>query len=132
MSVIKDILKAGISIPVNFDRMVAWITKNKPWGEYKKGNTISWGFGEEEAEILYAMWVHDRKICNNLPYISLKDHPLGQFSEDICTAIQSVASGRKRFHGLECWLNDPSALEKKYPGITEVVKTYLRSQGVKV
>jgi hypothetical protein len=126
----KAILKFGLNLPVNFDKFVAWLTKNKPWGKYQKGKTISFGFGEEEAEILYAMWIHDRKM--NTPYISIKAHPLGQFSEDICTAIQSLGSGRKRWHGLECWLNDPTELEAKYPGITEVVKYFLRKQGVVV
>ena len=136
MKAVKELLKFGLSIPVNFDRLVAWLTKNRPWSHwYKKGGTISWGFGAEEAEILYAMWIHDRKLCNALPYISLKDHPLGQFSEAICTAIQSLGSGRRRFHGLECFLCDKTMLakfEKDYPGITQVVKTYLKSQGVVV
>ena len=135
MKAVKELLKFGLSIPVNFDRLVAWLTKNRPWGKYQKGKTISWGFGAEEAEVLYVEWILHHRICNTLPYIDLKAHPLGQFSESICTAIQSLGSGRKRFHGLECFLNDKTMLakfEKDYPGIEGVVRQYLKSQGVKV
>ena len=133
MNPVKAVLKWGINIPVNLDRAIAWATKNRPWSHfYKKGGTISFGFGAEEAETLYLEWIKYRKICPTLPYISMRDHPLGQFSEAICSAIQSMGTGRKRFHGLECWLNDPKELEAKYPGITLVVKAYLKSQGVRV
>ena len=127
----KAILKWGINIPVNFDKLVAWATKNKPWGKYQKGKTISWGFGAEEAEIIYLEYLEHHRILGDLPYISLK-YPLGQFSEDICSAIQSIGSGRKRFHGLECFINNPGPLAVKYPDIVPVVKTYLRKQGVEV
>ena len=127
MNTLKKLMKIGINIPVNLDKAVAKITKKlKLWSDwYSPGKTISWSFGAEEAETLYALWVHDRKICNTFPYISLKDHPLGQFSEDLCNFFQS-------YHGLKTFLKDPSVLEKKYPGITEVVKLYLKTKGITV
>jgi len=133
MKAVKELLKFGLSIPVNFDRLVAWLTKNKPWSHwFVKGKTISWGFGCEEAEILYFEWVKYHRICKTMPYISMIDHPLAQFSEDICSLFQTIGTGRKSYHGLQCFLNSPGILEKKYPGITQVVKAYLESQGVKV
>ena len=127
MNTAKKLLKIGASFPVNIDKAVAWTTRKlKLWSGYSgKDRTISWTMGAEEAETLYVMWAHDRKVCNTFPYISLKDHPLGQFSEDICNFFQS-------YHGLKTFLHDPSELEKKYPGITLVVKAYLKSKGVEV
>jgi len=132
MNPIKALLKFAANIPVNLDKVIACATKNKPWSHwFVKGRTISWGFGAEEAEIIYLEYLEHHRIMGDLPYISLT-HPLGQFSEDLCSALQSIGSGRKRFHGLECFIRNPGVLASKYPDIVPVVKAYLRGQGVTV
>ena len=129
----KQAFKFGISWPINLDRIIAFFTKNRPWSHwYKKGGTISFGFGCEEAEILYFEWIKHHRICKTLPYISMLDHPLGMFSEDICSLFQTIGTGKKSYHGLQCFLRDPGFLEKKYPGVTNVVIAFLKTKGVKV
>jgi hypothetical protein len=126
---IKRLLNAPKALDIEVNEKTQ--KKHHWWSDWggKKGETISSSFGDEEAEMLYLEYMRSRKLST--PYISLKDHPVGQFSEDICTAIQSVASGRKRYHGLES-IENWDVLEAKYPGIKKVVTLYLKKEGVKV
>ena len=133
MNPAKALLKFGVNIPVNIDKAVAGVKAlAKLWSnKFFPGKTLSWQFGAHEAEIIYLEYLNHHRLLGDLPYISLK-FPLGQFSEDICSAIQSIGSGRKRFHGLECFINNPGPLATKYPDIVPVIKSYLRKQGVEV
>ena len=93
--------------------------------------TISGSFGEVEAKELYAQYQAHHKLT--FPFIPLR-YPMGQFFEDICTAIQTVATGEKCIHGLQSidWDNvDGKDLQIKYPGIKQVVETYLKQEGVR-
>jgi hypothetical protein len=132
-----QLFKFGVSIPVNLDKAIARVkVLARLWSDkFFPGKTLSFQFGAKEAEILYVEWILYHRVCKTVPYIDLAAHPLGQFSEAICTAIQSMGSGRKRWHGLECFLHDKVMLAKfelQYPGIEAVVRYFLKSQGVKV
>jgi hypothetical protein len=97
------------------------------WGGYK-GQTISASFGDEEAEQLYLEYKkhHDLRF----PMIPLR-YPLGQFSDDLCSAIQEVLMREHVDHGLDSinWDNaDGKDLQIKYPGIKDVVIAFQKAK----
>lgn len=115
-----------------FDRMVNWTIGrwDKMWSD-KGGNTnetISHTLGLEEAEKLF-MLVAAFGEAEVFGYKDISidgDHLLGELSSDLCDFFQ-------RWHALRSitWDRDNAKeLEKKCPGIRDLVTRFLASKGI--
>ncbi len=90
--------------------------------------TISSTLGAEECENLYRLYKQGKPL-NQITEDEIQDpfteHPLEEFSSDLCNCFQ-------KYHALRSieWDKEPD-LEVKYPGIRLVVAQYLEMKGIK-
>lgn len=112
-------------LAIRLDILVGNILPSKTFSGFSKigPETISSKCGKEQAYILLKEW--DRVSKNFYPMIPLH-HPLGQLADDLCAVFE-------HYHCLKhiSW-NKGENIEKKYPGIKQVVSDYLKLQGINI
>ena len=89
----------------------------------KRDETISSAMGKAQARILYG-WSKTAWPIYDYPIIPLSS-PLGQLADDLCEIFEP-------YHCLKHISWDSGVnMEEAYPGIKEVVNSYLKDKGVK-
>lgn len=90
--------------------------------------TISSTLGAEECENLYKLWkagIPLQSITEDDIQDPITEHPLEEFSSDLCNCFQKYHAPRSIEWEHEAWL------EQKYPGIRDVLTQWLVLKGVK-
>lgn len=113
------VLRDYLDIPIQY--LLGWTHIWSSWGGWEN-STISHTLGMEELSVLY------RQVHQGIPFSEIKDlkisfdHPLGEFSSDLCDIFQP-------WHALRS-IRWTKKIEKQFPGGKQLVYDFLKSKGI--